>query len=134
LLSPLPAERTLERVKRYTHGDSFKPLDGYQTFTSHWHSRLTVSELAGQSRVDEFARVMKDMNVKIVHLAEFHGDGHADDPGPIRLPEMKAMFELCKNHSDDRLLLIPGEEGNKFLGHPWPPIREFHPGHWMYLF
>jgi hypothetical protein len=79
----------------------------------------------------EFVATMKQMGVNIVHLAEFHGDGDPDDPGPKRLPQMKGMFELCRKYSDEKVLLIPGEEGNKYLGHPAP--RE-HPGHWMYLF
>ena len=32
------------------------------------------------------------MNVNLVHLAEFHGDGHQFDAGPLRLPEIAAMF------------------------------------------
>jgi hypothetical protein len=135
LLSGLPADRTIERISRYTHGDAFKPMEGYQTFTSHFHSRLTVAAMAGKDSVAaEFARVMKGMNVNIVHVAEFHGDGHPEDAGPLRLPELKAMFDLCRGHSDDRLLVIPGEEGNRYLAHPWPPAKGIHPGHWMYLF
>src|SRR5207253_2684343 len=132
LISRQNADKTLERVGALTHHDSFKPLEGYLTFTSHWHSRLTVAEMAGKKDVvPEFMATMKQMGVNIVHLAEFHGDGDADDPGPKRLPQMKAMFELCRKYSDQKLLLIPGEEGNKYLGKPLP--RE-HPGHWMYLF
>jgi hypothetical protein len=125
-LSPENAEKTLARVAEYTHNDSFKPLEGHLTFTSHWHSRLTVAEMAGKKDVtSEFVATMKQMGVNIVHLAEFHGDGDPDDPGPKRLPQMKAMFELCRKYSDEKLLLIPGEEGNKYLGNPAP--RE-HPG------
>jgi hypothetical protein len=47
---------------------------------------------------------------------------------------MKAMFDLCRKYSDDQLLLIPGEEGIRFMAHPWPPAQGVHPGHWMYLF
>jgi hypothetical protein len=71
------------------------------------------------------------MNVQMVHLGEFHGDGHQQDPGPLRLPELAAMFDECRRLSDDRLLLIPGEEVNKFLGMETPGR---HPGHWMSLF
>ena len=132
LLSAQDVEKTLARVARYTHNDSFVPLPGHVTFTSHYHSRLTVAEMAGKKDVTpEFVATMKQMGVQIVHLAEFHGDGDPDDPGPKRLPQMKAMFELCRKYSDQNLLLIPGEEGNKYLGNPIP--RE-HPGHWMYLF
>lgn len=128
------AEPALERILRYTHGDAFPQLPGRVTFTSHYHSRLTVNELAGKPAAPEFVQVMKGLGVNIVHIAEFHGDGNPDDPGPKRLPQLKAMFDLCAKYSDDKLLLIPGEEGNKYMGHPWPPEKPIHPGHWMYLF
>ena len=48
----------------------------------------------------DLVKMFKDMNVNIVHLAEFHGDGHPRDPGPLRLPEMAAMFDECRRLSD----------------------------------
>jgi hypothetical protein len=131
-LSGQKAEETLELVKRYTHGDAFKPMDGRRTFASHWHFALAVNEMAGKSRAPEVAHVFKEAGVDIVHLAEFHGDGTPRDPGPKRLPEMKAMFDLCRKYSDDRLLFIPGEEANAHLNTPPPPGQ--HAGHWVYLF
>jgi hypothetical protein len=134
LASSGKAADAIESVKRYTHGDTFKPLDGRLTFTSHYHSRLSVAELAGKPAAKELANVFKQMGVNIVHLAEFHGDGHFNDPGQVRLNEMKTMFDLCGKYSDDRLLLIPGEEGSQYMAEPWPPAPKIHPGHWMYLF
>jgi hypothetical protein len=81
--------------------------------------------------VPDFVRMFKDMNVRMVHLAEFHGDGHPRDPGPLRLPELRSMFDECRRLSDDELLLIPGEEANAHLGVNHPGA---HPGHWVYLF
>ena len=46
--------------------------------------------------------MFKDMNVDVVHLAEFHGDGHPQDPGPLRLPELEAMFDECRRLSDEQ--------------------------------
>lgn len=132
LLHAGKAEAALERVERYTRGDTFKPMDGRLTFTSHWHWRLAVAELKGQPRAPEVARVMKRMGVNIAHLAEFHGDGTPNDPGPKRLPELKAMFDLCRKYSDEQLLLIPGEEANAHLNMPAP--KGTHAGHWLYLF
>ena len=71
------------------------------------------------------------MNVNAVHLGEFHGDGHQYDPGPLRLPELKAMFDECRRMSDDKLLMIPGEEVARFLGVSGPGRES---GHWMSLF
>jgi hypothetical protein len=132
LLSAAKAEETLERVKRYTNSDAFRPMDGRRVFTSHWHSRLSVSEMQGRPRAPEFVRVFKGLGVDIVHLAEFHGDGSPADPGPKRLPELKAMFDVCRKYSDDKLLLLPGEEANARLNQPAPP--KTHAGHWVYLF
>ena len=74
---------------------------------------------AGKARsTPDFVRMFKDMGVSMVHLAEFHGDGHPQDPGPLRLPEMQAMFDECRRLSDGELLLIPGEEANVYLGLP----------------
>lgn len=131
--STLAPQPTIERIKRYTHSDTYVPMDGRLTFTSHFHSRLTVGELAKRNPTREFAYVFKKMGVNIVHLAEFHGDGHPDDMTEQRLNEMKTMFELCRTFSDDKFLLLPGEEGNKYLGHPWPAEKGVHPGHWIYF-
>jgi hypothetical protein len=131
-LGPEKPEAELERLKRYTHGDAFPPIDGRVTFTSHWHLRLTMNELAGQGAAAEAARIFKAMNVNVVHLAEFHGDGNPNDPGPKRLPQLQKMFEVCRAYSDDRLLFIPGEEANAHLNMPAPPGTPA--GHWLYLF
>jgi hypothetical protein len=125
-------EAALERLLKYTHGDAFKPIEGRTTFTSHWHLKLTMNDLAGKAAAAEAAAIFKSKNVNIVHLAEFHGDGHPADPGPQRLPELKRMFEVCREHSDADLLFIPGEEANAHLNIPAP--KGTQPGHWLYLF
>ena len=71
------------------------------------------------------------LGVNLVHLAEFHGDGHPKDPGPLRLPEMQAMFDECRRWSDDKLLLDSRRRGQRFLG---LKVQGKHPGHWMSLF
>jgi hypothetical protein len=137
LLNRGPAADALRETLRYTNGDRFPTLPGYRTFTSHWHMAVAVTAMQQRSRgVDplpapEFVRVFKDMGVNAVHLAEFHGDGHQRDPGPLRLPEMEAMFSECRRLSEDRFLLIPGEEISGILGIEQPGR---HPGHWMSLF
>ncbi|MBM3836741.1 MAG: hypothetical protein FJ398_02055 [Verrucomicrobia bacterium] len=132
LASPEKPEAALERVKRYTNGDVFKTMEGRFTFTSHWHVRLAMNELNGNPAGPEVAKVFKAMNVNLVHLAEFHGDGNPADPGPKRLPQLKAMFDVCRKYSDERILFIPGEEANAQLNIPAP--KGTHPGHWLYLF
>src|SRR6185295_5306371 len=127
-----PPEAELERLLKYTHDDAYKAVDGRTTFTSHWHLKLTMNDLAGKAAAAEAASIFKAMNVNVVHLAEFHGDGHPADPGPQRLPELQRMFQVCRDHSDERILFIPGEEANAHLN--VPPPKGTPAGHWLYLF
>ena len=89
LLSDGDAERALRKTLRYTHGDRYLKLPGYHTFTSHWHMATTMAALQEKSRggprsIPDSVRMFKDMGVEIAHLAEFHGDGHPQDHGPLR--------------------------------------------------
>jgi len=137
LLTSGTADEALGETAKLTHGDRFVELPGYKTFTSHYHMAAAVHAMEEKAKgivrrePPEYVGVMKKLGVNLVHQAEFHGDGHPKDPGPLRLPEMQAMFDECRRWSDDSLLLIPGEEGNDFLG---LKIQGKHPGHWMSLF
>jgi len=126
----------LAEALKFTHGDRFREIPGYTTFTSHWHMAITMAAMKEkaekkQRTTPDLVSMFKDMNVRVVHLAEFHGDGHPGDPGPLRLPEMAAMFEECKRLSDDRLTFLPGEEANVHLQ---VKQKEANSGHWLYLF
>lgn len=136
LLTQGDADEALRLTQRYTNGDSFRDLPGTLKFTSHWHNAITMAALKAKAEgkpetIPDFVRMFKAMNVDIVHLAEFHGDGHPRDPGPLRLPEIEAMFAECERVSDDELLVLPGEEANVYLGVPKPGQ---HGGHWLYFF
>ncbi|HYF35402.1 MAG TPA: hypothetical protein VD994_08950, partial [Prosthecobacter sp.] len=129
-------QTAMDDVLRFTRNDSFTELPGLTTFTSHYHMAIAVAAMDRAKQglspvIPDFVKMFKDMGVRIVHLGEFHGDGHPRDAGPLRLPEMKAMFDECRRLSDDRLLMLPGEEANEHLG-----IRHLkrHPGHWMAFF
>jgi hypothetical protein len=130
------AERALEEVLRFTNNDRFPKLPGYHTMTSHWHMAIAMAALEAKAKERpqpsrDFIGMFKGMGVDIVHLAEFHGDGHPRDPGPMRLAELQAMFDECQRLSDQEILLVPGEEANTYLGTS-KPGREA--GHWMCLF
>jgi len=136
LLTRGKAEDALRESLRFTHNDRFVEIPGYKTFTSHWHMAITVAamkELAngGPRTSPDFVKMFRDMGVNIVHQAEFHGDGHPQDPGAVRLAELEAMFAECRRLSDDSLLFLPGEEANVHLG-PREPGK--NAGHWLYLF
>lgn len=124
----------LDSVAKYTRGDHYKPVDGYKTFTSHYHVEHTLEFIRKQKEqnttgvpkgleVPGMVKTFKARGVNIVHLAELHiGDTPRMKPEE-RLPLLKVMHEECDRLSDDELLMLPGEEPNVHLG-----------GHWISMF
>ena len=126
LLSADKPAVALEEVKKFTHGDVYKPLAGYKTMQSHFHNEfISAVVMAGKPVPEEpgFVQVFKTTGVNIVHLAEFHGPGHPKGPDDIRLRELKALFDQCSRLSGKKFMLLPGEEANNFYG-----------GHWLAFF
>lgn len=136
LLSAHGIDDARRETLRYTHLDQFPDVPGHHKFTTHWHMATAMAALqeiekGGPRSSPDFLRMFKSMGIDIVHLAEFHGDGHPRDAGPVRLAEMKAMFDECRRLSDDHILFLPGEEANIALGDSEAGNQ---PGHWVYLF
>ena len=136
-ISRARAEEGLKQMLAYTRGDRFVPIPDHVTFTSHYHMAITAAAMARVEKGDTpdpspaYRDMFKAMNVNAVHLGEFHGDGHQYDPGPLRLSELKAMFDECRRLSDESILFLPGEEVARFLGKTGPGRES---GHWMTLF
>lgn len=132
LISPRDGDDPLTSAARLTHDDTFKPLPGYQTFTSHMHVEHTVDLLSEWKRQGDhtmparlvepdFVQTLKRTGVNIAHLAEFHID-HKDIPAD-RLTALRTLHHECERLSNEHFLLLPGEEPNVHLG-----------GHWISLF
>ncbi len=139
LLSRGQAPDTLEQVRKYTHGDRFPALDGFRTFTSHYHIEHTLDFLKQQKlqKIDgipkqleepSFAKAFKAHGVDIVHLAEFHVQ-HTPEVIAQRLPQLKLLHDECRRLSSERFLLLPGEEPNVHLGGHWISLFP-HPVYW----
>jgi hypothetical protein len=119
-----------QQVKRYTHGDKFKPLDGHKVFTSHYHVEHTLDFVRQQRRQGTngipsglrepgFVKSFRDHGIYIVHLAEFHVH-HTPEMNAKRLDLLRAMHDECERLSEDgKFLLLPGEEPNVHLGGHW---------------
>jgi hypothetical protein len=137
------AEQALEEVRRFTHGDRFVPLPGYRIFTSHYHIEHTREFLEQQRKqktdgvprgLEEppFVRAFKAHGVDIVHLAEFHYR-HTPEINEQRLHLLRTLHDECRRLSDGRILVLPGEEPNVYLGGHWislfprPVYWELHP-------
>ncbi len=128
------AEEAIAEVGRFTRGDRYKRLPGYQTFSSHYHiehaleltKARTDQNTSGIPREFErpgFVTTFKERGVDIVHLGEFHVGSMPRLPAAERLPLLKTLHEECARLSDSELLILPGEEPNVHLG-----------GHWMSFF
>lgn len=126
--------KALDSVAKYTRNDHYKPLDGYKTFTSHYHVEHSLEFVRKQKEqnttgipkgleVPGMVKTFKARGVNIVHLAEFHIGETPAMKAEERLPLLKVMHEECERLSDDDLLMLPGEEPNVHLG-----------GHWMSFF
>lgn len=125
LLSADKDGMVLEKVKQFTNEDTYKPLPGYKTLASHFHTEHIDDILTHKPLPDipGHVKVMKDMGVNIMHQGEFHLAGNPRDPGPRRLPELQLMFEEFARLSTGDFLMLPGEEPNVHFG-----------GHWMNIF
>ncbi|WEK37780.1 MAG: hypothetical protein P0Y53_09725 [Candidatus Pseudobacter hemicellulosilyticus] len=122
LLSVDTDAEALTAVKKFTNNDRYQQLPGFKTLSSHFHNEFVMKVMmAGQPVPEkpEFVQVFKDLGVDIVHLAEFHYTADPKGPDEKRLPQLKALFDLCEKQSDDSFLLLPGEEPNEFFGGHW---------------
>ncbi|PHS15402.1 MAG: hypothetical protein COA78_04905, partial [Blastopirellula sp.] len=66
-----------------------------------------------------FVDVFKRMGIDIVHLAEFHNGRTPKLKAPERLKQLETLHQECLRLSDDKFLLLPGEEPNVHLGGHW---------------
>jgi len=117
--------KALEKVKRYTHNDTYLPLDGYYTMSSHFHQEHTDDVLTHKPlpEIPGFVKAFRNTGVNIIHMGEFHLEGNPKGPAVKRLEQQKIFFDECARLSKGNFLLLPGEEPNNWFG-----------GHWMNIF
>jgi hypothetical protein len=116
--SPEPAEATRQSVLAFTHGDVFKPVAGHKTMVNHFHLRFTERIRASGSFDTPMQDVvaMKSLGLNIVGLSDFHGDLHANDPGPVRFKDQQDYREATRRASDTDFLVTPWEEPSAYFG------------------
>jgi hypothetical protein len=117
-LNAADARATQEAVMAFTHDDSYKAMPGYKVMVSHFHMHFNDT-LADAGTVDAhpgWVDVFRGLGINIANLADFHGDGHPRDTGPLRFKEQKIYFDGCRRFSDRNFLLIPSEEPNDTFG------------------
>ncbi len=118
--SPQGAESAREAVLAFTHDDRYKPLHGYKTMIGHLHT-ATTADLTAAGSLDmqpSWLAPVRALGINIFQNAEFHGDGHQHDPGPIRLKELDDYYYIARRNSDHDFLFLPGEQlsSDTYLG------------------
>ena len=117
-VSPDSGDSTRQAVLAFTHNDTFKPVPGYKTMVNHFHLRFTERVRASGSfdtPIQDLA-AMKSLGLNIIGLSDFHGDLHANDPGPVRFKDQKDYREATRRASDADFLVTPWEEPSAFFG------------------
>ena len=117
-LSSRNAAETRKAVLSYTHDDCYKPLPGYCTMVSHYHTHFTemLTDAGGHDVQAPWIPAIRALGVNIALMSDFHGDGHPRDSGEKRLKDLDSYFLACRRHSDNSFLILPGEEPNAHLG------------------
>lgn len=117
-LSPGDDRTTQQHVLAFTHDDVYKAVPGFKTLTSHFHMHFNeqLSDAGTMDLLPSWRQVFRSLGINVVILADFHGDAHPNDAGPLRFAEQKVYFDGCRRNSDRDFLLIPGEEPDATLG------------------
>jgi hypothetical protein len=112
------AEPTRQAVMAFTHDDTFKAVPGYKTFVNHFHLRFTerVKAAGSLGTPTQDLAAMRALGLNMVGLSDFHGDLHANDPGPLRFKDEKDYAEASRRASDADFLVMPWEEPSAYFG------------------
>jgi hypothetical protein len=123
LVSDQDMRQTLDHVLRYTHRDHFQKVPGYITVSGHYHEAYFMkARQFGFDWEPPFKTGMKDIGLDCAIINDFHGDGHPQDPGEIRLQEQRDYYQATRAQSGKDFLMIPAEEANVYLGGHWSVI------------
>jgi hypothetical protein len=125
---------TQRSVLAFTHGDRFQPMPGYQVEVGHFHTHFNeqLSDWGSLDLQPTWVPVFRNLGVNVVMMADFHGDAHPTDPGPLRLKEQKVYFDGCARQSDRRFLIMPEEEPDATFGGHYTMAFP-HPVYWTHV-
>jgi hypothetical protein len=118
-------DAALEGALRFTNGDVFPDLPGYQVMGSHYHTDVGRSLMASGSldtRLADF-EVLRSAGIDIA--------GPVDRPREeTQLEEQRWLFEGAVRHSDESFVVMPQMENSNLLGGHWDLLFS-HPVHYV---
>ena len=94
---------------RFKDTARFKPLPEYQVAVSHFHTHFNemLSDAGSIDVQPPWVTVFRSLGINIAMMSDFYGDGHPNDPGPLRFKEQQVYFDGCRRHSDREFLIMP---------------------------
>ena len=117
---PLPKNYTFPGFATYTSVGEDYSANLKSTYEEHWSATLQKQlNAAGNLDMQPYwLAPVRALGINIFQNAEFHGDGHPKDPGPIRLKELENYYYIARRNSDRDFLFLPGEQwsSDTYLG------------------
>jgi hypothetical protein len=88
---------TLAQVLAFTHNDKFPHVNGFITFSPHWHLAFTVQQMSkGPNWIPPFKPMMQNIGIDAAMIMDFHLEGHPTDTGSLRLTELNEYYKACR--------------------------------------
>ncbi|WP_298397597.1 hypothetical protein [Sphingobium sp.] len=130
-------EATIDAALRFTHGDRYKPLPGYQVMAHHYHMEMGRRYLAAGTPAEKLPDLiaLKALGINIVSPVDsfvLHSFGSVIPPmaGPDPVRIMETAATAARLHSDHDFLIMPSQEwfGGPMGGHT--DLITSHPLYW----
>ncbi|MGE0158514.1 MAG: hypothetical protein AB7T31_03825 [Gemmatimonadales bacterium] len=117
--------RAFDAALAFTHGDVYRPLDGYQVMGSHYHTDM------GRSLMETGSMDSRLSDFEVLRAAGINIAGPVDRPREAtQLEEQLWLFEGAERHSDETFMVLPEMENSNLLGGHWDLLFS-HPVHYV---
>lgn len=111
---PETAEKAIDAALKFTHGDYFKPLQGYKVMGHHYHVGL-VKRLKAMGNFDQRLNdvtTMKGIGLDIFSVIDGARGPGRHDKGEAYLADLATYYEAARKQSDKDFLLMPSDENS----------------------
>ena len=113
-----PAAGAVEKALAFTHGDTFKPLPGYQVMGSHYHVGM-VRRLEESGSLDDRLNDVESAKAIGINIFGVIDGARARGGGEASLAAQATYYDAARRQSDKTFLVMPNMEntGIEIGGH-----------------
>ncbi len=117
-VSPGPASAAVDAALSFTHGDTFKPLPGYQVMGSHYHVGM-VPRLKQSGSLDNRLNDVESAKAVGINIFGVIDGARARQGGDASLARQAEYYDAARRQSDKTFLVMPNMEntGIEIGGH-----------------